>query len=78
MAFGAITENTCYRIPAGGSIKTAAGVKFEHVEAGHYVFHGAAVKKSKEQQEAEDREFWQRIAEAKERLKSKEAASHAG
>ena len=76
MAFGAITKNDSYRIPAGESITTAVGVKFEHVEAGHYIFHGAAVKKSKEQQETEDREFWQRIAEVKARMR--ETANYAG
>lgn len=78
MAFGAITENSCITVPAGGSIKTAAGVKFEHVESGHYIFHAAATRKTKEQQEAESKELRQRIAAARQYLSSKGAAGHAG
>lgn len=76
MAFGAITENTCYRIPAGQSVKTAAGVKFEHVEAGHYIFHGR--ENPAGNWEKQSQELTQRIAEARAFLSSKGAASHAG
>lgn len=77
MALGAKTENSCLIIPAGESITTAAGVKFTHIEPGHYIFHGREQQGQKSWEE-QSRELDQRIAEARVFLANRGAVDHAG